>query len=232
MAGWSAEGAARWIAEAVETGNPLAQLPPDLVPRDVAEGEAVAAAVVDSLGLAPCGLRLLLAPDGAVAGPMLDGRLLPNGATVALGALRNPLVTACVVAILAEDLAEHGEGPPRLAALHPALDISATRFTEAPEDPPTLVADLARLGYVVAGKRRAVPPGPVRVTLAPKGARPRGTETDLAPLLIEAARHARRLGGLPAGTMLVVAGLTPAMPAAGLLRAGFGALGAAEAAFA
>jgi 2-keto-4-pentenoate hydratase len=232
MTGWSAEGAARWIAEAAETGNPLAPLPPELAPRDLREGEEVSAAVVESLGLAPCGLRLLLTLGGAIAGPMLDGRLLPNGATVALRALRNPLVTAAVVAILSEDLPESGDGPPRLAALHPALDVSATRFAEAPEDAPTLAADLARLGHVVAGKRRAPPAGPVRVTLAPKGARPRGTEADLAPLLIEAARHARRLGGLPAGTMLVVAGLTPAVPAAGMLRASLGALGAVEAAFA
>ncbi|WP_270937818.1 hypothetical protein, partial [Falsiroseomonas oryzae] len=62
MAAWSPEGAARWIAEAVETGNPLGALPDDIAPRDAAQGADVAAEVLARLEIAPCGLRLLRRP--------------------------------------------------------------------------------------------------------------------------------------------------------------------------
>jgi hypothetical protein len=141
-------------------------------------------------------------------------------------------VTAAVVGVLAEALEPDGDSPPVLARLHPALDISATRFTTAPEDPVALTADLARIGLVVAGKGRAVPDGPVRVSLGVKGARARGGEVDLPTVLGEAAMVARRWGGLPAGALLVAAGLSQAAAPDGTLRASCGALGAAEASFA
>lgn len=232
MPGWSAENAARWIAEAVETGNPLAPLAPEIAPRDLDEGEAVAAAVLAQLELVPCGVRLLRRPAApALSGPMIEGRLLASGAPVAAGALRNPRVTAAAIGVLAEPLEPEDGAPPVFSRLHPALDISATRFTEAPEDLIALTADLARLGFVVAGKGKALPPGGVKVALGPKGSRPRGVETDLAAAFAEAAAAARRWGGLPAGALLVVAGLTPPVPVEGTLRAGLGALGGAEATF-
>jgi hypothetical protein len=224
-------GAARWIAEAVESGDPLAALPPEIAPRDTAAGEEVAAAVLDDLGLVPCGLRLMVWGGVVIAGPMLEGRLLPNGAKVSLGSLRHPLCTAAVIGLLEEEIGEEAGGPPRFSALHPALDISATRFTDPPEDPAVLAADLGRLGLVVAGRRKPLAPGMVRVALAPKGARTRGREVDLAAAFAEAARHAARLGGLPAGAMIVLAGLSPPRPAEGALRASLGALGAAEVEF-
>lgn len=224
--------AARWLAEAVETGHPLAPLPPELAPRDMAEAEETAAAVLEALEIAPCGLRLLRRAAGAaLAGPMVEGRLLASGGQVSPATLRHPEVTAAVVGVLAEPLEEGGQAPPVFARLHPALDIAATRFTAAPQDALALTADLARLGLVVAGKGKAVAPGVVRVALAPKGGRPRGVETDLAAAFAEAAAAARRMGGLPAGALLVVAGLTAPLPAEGTLRASLGALGGAEALF-
>jgi hypothetical protein len=223
-------GAARWIAEALESGDPLAALPAELAPRDAAEGEEVAAAVLEDLGLVPCGLRLMSWGGALIAGPMLEARLLPNGAAVPAQALRHPLCTAAVIGLLAEEIGEDGE-PPRFSALHPALDISATRFTEPPEDPAVLAADLGRLGLVVAGRRKPLQPGVIRAALAPKGARARGREVDLAASFAEAARHAARLGGLPAGAMIVLAGLSPPLPAEGPLRASLGPLGAVDAGF-
>lgn len=224
-----AEAAARWLSEAMESGNPLAALPPEIAPRDLAEAEDAAAAALEALAIAPCGLRLLRRAGGALSGPMLEGRLLPNGAPVALGALRHPVVTAAVVGVLAEEL---GEGPPVFARLHPAIDVSATRYTDDTEDALALTADFARLGLVAAGKGKAVAPATVRVALGAKGARARGVEVDLAAAFAEAAGEARRWGGLPAGALLVVAGLSAPVPAAGTLRASLGALGAAEAVFA
>jgi hypothetical protein len=224
--------AARWLAEAVETGHPLAPLPPEIAPRDLAEAEETAAAVLEALEIAPCGLRLLRRVAGrALAGPMVEGRLLPSGTPVSPATLRHPEVTAAVIGVLAEPLEEGALTPPAFARLHPALDISVTRFTAAPEDALALTADLARLGLVMAGKGKALAPGLVRVSLAPKGSRPRGMETDLGAAFAEAAIAARRMGGLPAGALLVVAGLTPPQPAEGTLRASLGALGGAEATF-
>ncbi|MFN7633119.1 MAG: hypothetical protein ACK5PI_00145, partial [Acetobacteraceae bacterium] len=54
--------AARWLAEAWETGNPLAPLPEDMAPRTLAEGEDIAFALLDLLGVSPCGVRLGPAP--------------------------------------------------------------------------------------------------------------------------------------------------------------------------
>jgi hypothetical protein len=224
--------AARWLAEAVETGCPLAPLPDDIAPRDMAEAEETAAAVLEALETAPCGLRLLRRPGAAaLAGPMMEGRLLRAGAAVAPATLRHPQVTAAAVGVLAEPLEEGEDSPPVFARLHPALDIAASRFTTLPLDDRLLAADLARLGLLVVGRAKALAPGRLRVALAPKGSRARGIETDLAAAFAEAAAAARRMGGLPAGALLVVAGLSAPVEPAGTLRASLGALGAAEASF-
>ncbi|NGM22335.1 hypothetical protein G3576_20120 [Roseomonas stagni] len=218
------EGAARWLAEAVETGNPLAALPEGLAPASLEEAEEIAAAVLESLRITPCGLRVLRGLD--VAGPMVEGRLVPSGSPIAAGMLRHGLASAAVVGVLAEAL---GEGPPVLARVHPAIDLSSTRFTEAPTDRLVVTADLARLGLVVAGRGKPMPEAPVRVAIGPAGHRRRGEAFDLAALFAEAAEVARAWGGLPAGALLVVAGLGDALPASGALRVTVSGLGAAEA---
>jgi hypothetical protein len=162
---------------------------------------------------------------------MLEARLVPAGVPVAAAALRHPEVSAAVIGVLAEPLVPEADGPPVFSRLHPALDVSATRFGEATEDPLALTADLARLGLVVAGKGRAMAPGVFNVALAPKGARPRGAPCDLAEAFAQAAAAARAWGGLPEGALLVVAGLTSPVAAEGVLRASCGTLGGAEADF-
>lgn len=226
------EAAARWLAEAFETGNPLAPLPEGLAPRDRDEAEAIAAATLEALQVVPCGLRLLRrAGAGPVGGPMIEGRLLPTGAAIAPGAARHAEVTAAVIGELAAPLDPAEAAPPVLGRLFPALDVAASRFTAGPADDCARIADLAGLGFVVAGRGRALPPGTVEAALVPKGRRRRGVAVDLAAAFAEAAAEARRWGGLPAGALLVVAGLTPPQPAGGVLCARLGALGTAEAAF-
>jgi hypothetical protein len=229
---WSAEAAARWIAEAMESGNPLAPLPAEMAPGDVAQGAAVAEGVLDALGLPACGVRLLRrTAKPALVGPMLEARLLPTGASIARDALRHPMVTAAVVAVLAEPLDAEAAAAPVLARLHPALDIAATRFTDAPSDDATITADLAGLGLVIAGKGKAVAAEAARVALGRPSMRARGAETDLAAAFAEAAAAARAWGGLPAGALLVVAGLTAPLAAEGALRASLSGLGGATAVF-
>jgi 2-keto-4-pentenoate hydratase len=223
---------AGWLAEAFETGNALAPVPPSHIPADAMAGEAVAAATLERLGMAPCGLRLLPGPDGApLAGPMLEGRLLSPATPVALATLRHARASAAIVAVLAEALLAEAAAPPVIGALHPAIDIAAWRLRDAPMAAGLMAADLAGLGLVVVGRRaRAVPPlpaGPVPVRLTPAGRRAAPTAVDLAAALAEAAAAARRLGGLPAGAVLVLAGLGPALaPVPGVeLAASLGALG-------
>lgn len=227
-----AQEAARWLAEAWETGNPLAPLPPEIAPRDTAEGEDAAFALLDALGIEPCGVRLAPGPGGALlAAPMLETRLLKSPAAIALPALRHAMASAALVAVLAEPLTD---APPRFAALHPALDVAASRFTAGPADAAAALADCGGLGFVVVG--RAGPAGvrPERVGFGAPTDRARGVAFDLDAALAPALAAARRFGGLPAGALLVVAGLSPAVaPQAGQpLAARFGRFGRAEADFA
>lgn len=203
--------AATWIAEALSTGHPLAALPPEMAPRGRAEGERVAFAVLEELGIAPCGLRLL---HGAV-GPMIEARLLPDGATAA--PLRHPVATAALVGVLAESLRPDEDERPRLAALHAAIDIADHRFTHPPEARGVRVADLNGLGFVVAGPPWDVPPGEFTLHGKPLPAR---------DILAPVAAEARRLGGLPAGALLIAAGLSGPLAAEdGVVTVDFGAAG-------
>lgn len=236
------EAAASWLAEAFETGNPLAALPVTLAPGDLAAGERIAAAVLDRLGLVPCGIRIGPGcdPDTSVAGPMLEGRLLAPRTPLLLAALRHARATAALVAVLAEPLDPEGTGTPGLAALHPAIDIAAGRFSHPQTSVPLLAADLAGLGQVVAGRGVAaasVSPETLLalpVTLAPARQRSKRRPVDVAARLEQAAAAARRLGGLPAGAILVLAGLSdPLEPVPGaIIAAALGPLGRIRAGFA
>jgi 2-keto-4-pentenoate hydratase len=227
--------AAGYLAEAFETGNPLAPLPGGLCPASLEDGEAIAAELLDRLGFAPFGLRLAPGPSGAMlAGPMLGTRILAADATVAITALRHPRVSAAAIGVLGEALDPSAAGAPVFAALHPAIDVAASRLRDGPGSDPVCAADLAGLGYVVAGRRRAMAPASLAVACAALPRRPRGQAVDLAAQFDAAAAAARRLGGLPAGAVLVVAGLTSAAaPAEGeTWAARLGALGSARATFA
>ncbi len=223
---------ARWLAEAWETGNSLAPLPPEIAPRDLAEGEDAAFALLEALGLTPCGVRVVPGPgDTCIAAPMLEARLLKSPAALALPALRHPVASAALVAVLAEPL---GDAPPRFASLHPALDVSATRFTSTPTDAAVVAADCGGLGHVAVGRAAPAAARPARVALGAPDSRARGEAFDTDAALAPAIAAARRFGGLPAGALLVVAGLTPAVvPSPGVaLAARFGRSGRAEVRFA
>jgi 2-keto-4-pentenoate hydratase len=204
------ERAAGYLAEAFETGNPLAPLPDGLAPASLAAGEAMAEALLDRLGLPPCGLRLAPGPGGTMlAGPMLDTRLLREGTPVSLGALRHARVSAAAVGVLAAPLDPDGTQAPRFSAVHPALDLAGSRFRDGPADDAACAADLAGLGYVLTGRAGRLPEAAVAIACAEGAARPRGRPVELGAAFAAAAAQARRLGGLPAGALLVVAGLTP-----------------------
>lgn len=227
---------AGWLAEAFETGNALAPCPASHLPADTGQGERVAAAVLGRLDMAPCGVRWAPGPQGhPIAGPMLEGRLLSPSTPVALTAVRHPRASAAIIAVLAQPLTGQDDGPPAIARLHPAIDIAGGRLRSPHDLAGMQAADLGGLGLVVAARRGVAAPdlAVIPVTLAAPGRRPRPQMVALAAGLGAAAASARRLGGLPAGALLVLAGLSPArVPEPGMrLSAGFGPLGRVAAIF-
>ncbi len=181
------------LVEAWESGNPVSPTPI----ADMATAEDIAAEVLQSLGVLPCGLRLT---ESGLTGPMLESRFMTTGAVLVSAILRHGRIAPALVGVLAEDLAD---GAPVFSRLHPALDISSTRWRDGAATPADATADLASLGHVVLGKGKAAPP-PSACALLAGDARTRATAADAEALLQRAAQAAREMGGLPAGAVLVV----------------------------
>jgi len=196
------------IAGAFSTGDPLAPLPAEMAPADRDTADELAGQVLEWLGFAPCGVRLAPAADGSmIAGPMLETRFLDDDARLALEIMRHGRASAALLGVLGAVLDPEDTSPPEITAIHPALDVSASRYTQGPADRFAEIADLAGLGLLVLGKPRPVPEGSSRVALIEGEGRPQGKAFDLHAAFAQAATEARRLGGLPAGAVLVVAGL-------------------------
>lgn len=197
-----------YLSEAFETGNPLAPLPEEIAIITQDDAEEVAGGVLARLGFAPCGVRVAPAADGSlITGPMLEARFLDDGAGLSLEIMRHGRASAALLGVLGAALEPEATSPPDITAIHPALDISASRFTQGPADRFAEIADLAGLGLLVLGKRRTMPEAPSRVALIEGEGAPRGKAFDIHAAFALAAAEARRLGGLPAGAVLVVAGL-------------------------
>jgi 2-keto-4-pentenoate hydratase len=234
--------AASCLADAVTSGNTLAPFPPELAPGTEAQARRLAAALRQALGLANVGLRLVSPPEGMagpkVAGPVFATRLLH--APVAPPPLHLPVATVALVAQFAKPLPARArawtarEVIARLASLHVAIDIAASRYTSGPPDLPCFMADLAGLGVVMLG--RPARAGWQEAIASPRAAKVeaedgslawRGT-VDAAAALVEAAEAARAVGELPAGAVLVAASLSPPLPlpqASGALALGVTGLG-------
>jgi hypothetical protein len=211
--------AAQLVAEAVGDADAPLVLPESCRPGTVAAGRRVAAGALMELGLVPVGLRLAPGFDGAgmIAGPVIEGRLLRSPAAVPPPGPGRRRCTLAVVAQLAEPLPAREqpwrakEVAARIASLHPAIDLAATRFADGPPDLPQHVADLAGLGLVVFGPPARA--GWTEAVLKPLAASVepgvwKGT-VDVGAALAAAAEEARAAGGLPAGAVLVIAGLSP-----------------------
>ena len=223
------------IAGAFATGDPLAPLPAEMAPHDRDTADELAGQVLEWLDFAPCGVRLVPAADGSmIAGPMLEARFLDDGARIATEIMRHGRASAALLGVLGAALEPDATTPPEITALHPALDVSASRFTNGPTDRLAEIADLAGLGLLVLGKRRPVPEALSRVALIEGEGSPKGRPFDVHAAFASAAAEARRLGGLPAGAVLVVAGLGApvlALKAGARLTARFTGIGKVSASF-
>ena len=195
------------LADAVENGGPIDPVVSRITPANQDDAEELAGAVLAQLGFAPCGVRLAPAADGSlIAGPMLEARFLDDGAGLSLEIMRHGRASAALLGVLGAALEPDATTPPEITAIHPALDVSASRFTNGPPDRFAEIADLAGLGLLVLGKRRPVPEALSRVALIEGEGSPKGRPFDVHAAFAAAAAEARRLGGLPAGAVLVVAG--------------------------
>lgn len=198
------------LAEAFGNGSLLPPLPAHLIPPDLEAAEAIADKVMELLDFRACGLRLAPGPDGTLlCGPVLEGRLVENDAQLSLVSLPHIQASRAWVAVLAEALQPEGTSQPVLAAVHPALDLAASRFIDGATDVLSATADLSGLGMVVLGRAQAMATLPadfLQQGIAGAAYPPGQT---LAEGFMMAATEARRLGGLPAGAILVLAGLSP-----------------------
>ena len=188
------------LAEAWETGTPVAPLSAEYALNRLEAAEDVAGEVLEKLGLVPCGVRITQA---GLAGAMLPGRIV-QGTPLPLVALPHAAAAPAILVVLAEAISEAGEGLPALARLHPAVDISSSRFREGPANAFEAAADLAGLGHVVIGKGRAVVL-PTSCAMERNGTKARATPAPFAALFETAVQVAREAGGLPAGAVLVLA---------------------------
>lgn len=211
--------AAQLVAEAVGDGDAPLVLPETCRPGTIAAGRRIAALALEELGLVPVGLRLAPGFDGAgmIAGPVIEGRLLRSPAAVPPPGPGRRRCTLALVAQLGDALPERAspwrakDVVARIASLHPAIDLAATRFAEGPPDLPQHVADLAGLGLVVFGpaaraRWQEAVLKPLAASVEP--AAWKGT-LHVGAALVAAAEEARAAGGLPAGAVLVIAGLSP-----------------------
>lgn len=192
------------LIEAWESGNPVSRLTEPLA--DPAAAEDIAAAVLDGLAMLPCGLRIT---EAGVLGPMVEARFMAQGTVLAAPMLRHAQVAPALVGVLAEELIQ---GPPVFARLHPALDVSSSRWAEGPASPAEAMADLGNLGHVVLGKGKAGAI-PTACALVAGEARARPKPAAAEALLLRAAQAACDMGGLPAGAVLVAVLDGRALPA-------------------
>jgi 2-keto-4-pentenoate hydratase len=217
----AARQAALLVAEAVGDADAPLVLPEACRPTTVAAGRRIAALALEQLGLVSVGLRLAPGFDGAgmIAGPLIEGRLLRSPAAVPPPGPGRRRCTLAVAAQLSAALSPRArpwrarEVAARIASLHVAIDLAETRFAEGPPDLPQHVADLAGLGLVVfgpparAGWQEAILK-PLAASVGPDAWR---GAVDVGAALVAAAEEACAAGGLPAGALLVVAGLSPAV---------------------
>ena len=209
------------LAEAWESGIPVAPPPPDLLPADLPAAEDMAAELAGLLSLPVCGVRVT---EAGLLGPLPPARLVSSGVALPLGALPHGMAAPALIGVLAEPLEPEGEGAPVFSTLHPGLDLSTSRFQAGPPGDAALVADLMGLGHVVAGAA-----GPVALP-SECGLGGATTPVELAPLLEKAAIATRRAGGLPVGAVVVLVLAERAVPVgATTLTADWPGLGQAQA---
>lgn len=155
--------ASRILADAFANHTLIAPLPGDIAPTTFEEAYEAQAATLELTGAKQAGWKLAVATraaqekigaDGPLVGPLLQGRILENGAKLTTNDLHFPNIEAEIAVVMAStpapdatssDILDHIE------SMHLAIEIADRRYHEK-QPPIQTLADLNSTGYFVLGQ--------------------------------------------------------------------------------
>ncbi|RCK43557.1 MULTISPECIES: 2-keto-4-pentenoate hydratase [Thalassospira] len=157
------KAASRILADAFVNHTLIEPLPADIAPKSFDEAYEVQNATLALTGAKQAGWKLAVATraaqekigaDGPLVGPLLDGRILGEGAKLTTNDLNFPNIEAEIAVVMAStpapdatssDILDH------IKSMHLAIEIADRRYHEK-QDPVQTLADLNSTGYFVLGQ--------------------------------------------------------------------------------
>jgi len=157
------KAASRILADAFLTHSLIDPLPQDIAPTTFDEAYEVQNATLALTGAKQAGWKLAVATraaqekigaDGPLVGPLLDGRILNDGAKLTTADLHYPNIEAEIAVVMASspppnatssDILDH------IKSIHLAIEIADRRY-DIKQGPLLTLADLTSTGYFVLGK--------------------------------------------------------------------------------
>lgn len=154
--------ASRILADAFLNHDLIDPLPADIAPKSFDEAYDTLDAALALTGAKQAGWKLAVATraaqekigaDGPLVGPLLDGRILSEGAVLTTNDLHFPNIEAEIAVVMesspapdatSSDILDH------IKSIHLAIEIADRRYHEK-QDPIQTLADLNSTGYFVLG---------------------------------------------------------------------------------
>ena len=154
--------ASRILADAFVNHTLIDPLPDDIAPKSFEEAYAVQDATLAEVGIAQAGWKLAVATraaqekisaEGPLVGPLLEGRVLGDGATLTTKDIHFPNIEAEIAVVMAStpapdatssDILDH------IKSMHLAIEIADRRYHEK-QDPVQTLADLNSTSHFILG---------------------------------------------------------------------------------
>ncbi|WP_417827717.1 2-keto-4-pentenoate hydratase [Thalassospira sp.] len=154
--------ASRILADAFVSHSLIDPLPAEIAPVTFDDAYAIQDATLAQVGIAQAGWKLAVATraaqekigaDGPLVGPLLDGRILGNGATLTTDDIHFPNIEAEIAVVMAStpapdatssDILDH------IKSMHIAIEIADRRFHEK-QNPLQTLADLNSTSHFILG---------------------------------------------------------------------------------
>lgn len=155
--------ASRILADAFVNHTLIDPLPGDIAPTTFEEAYEVQAATLELTGAKQAGWKLAVATraaqekigaDGPLVGPLLQGRILENGAKLTTNDLHFPNIEAEIAVVMASTPAPNATSSDildHIESMHLAIEIADRRYHEK-QPPIQTLADLNSTGYFVLGQ--------------------------------------------------------------------------------
>lgn len=155
--------ASRILADAFTNHTLIDPLPEDIAPKTFEEAYAVQDATLAQVGIAQAGWKLAVATraaqekigaDGPLVGPLLDGRILGDGATLTTKDIHFPNIEAEIAVVMdstpapdatSSDILDH------IKSMHLAIEIADRRYHEK-QSPVQTLADLNSTSHFILGQ--------------------------------------------------------------------------------